>query len=103
MLAGDQSRGAQRQGLAEYADAFVDAHAFTIEEARRVLTAAREHGLGVRLHADHLADDGAAAATMRHRGRELVEARFSHTAAIARLPLDEADRGSRPRRDSLTC
>jgi len=49
-----------REGLAEYADAFVDAHAFSIEEARRVLTAAREHGLGVRLHADQLADDGAA-------------------------------------------
>lgn len=47
-------------GLAEYADAFVDEHAFTIDEARRVLTAARERGLGVRLHADQLADDGAA-------------------------------------------
>jgi imidazolonepropionase len=47
--------------LAEYADAFVDANAFTIDEARRVLKAARERGLGVRLHADQLADDGAAA------------------------------------------
>ena len=49
-----------RAGLARYADAFVDAHAFSIDEARRVLTAAREHGLGVRIHADQLADDGAA-------------------------------------------
>jgi imidazolonepropionase len=49
-----------RQGLAEYADAFVDANAFTPGEAREVLSAAREHGLGVRLHADQLADDGAA-------------------------------------------
>jgi len=49
-----------REGLAEYADAFVDAHAFGLEEARRILTAAREQGLGVRLHADQLADDGAA-------------------------------------------
>jgi imidazolonepropionase len=48
-------------GLAEYADAFVDAHAFSLDEARRVLEAARSHGLGVRLHADQLADDGAAA------------------------------------------
>jgi imidazolonepropionase len=47
-------------GLAEYADAFVDRHAFTLDEARRVLEAARRHGLGVRLHADQLADDGAA-------------------------------------------
>ena len=48
-------------GLAEYADAFVDANAFTLTEARRVLVAAKERGLGVRLHADQLADDGAAA------------------------------------------
>ncbi|HKQ59651.1 MAG TPA: imidazolonepropionase [Candidatus Polarisedimenticolaceae bacterium] len=48
------------QRLAEYADAFVDAHAFSPEEARAILSAARERGLGVRLHADQLADDGAA-------------------------------------------
>ena len=48
-------------GLAEYADAFVDAHAFRLDEARQVLEAARTHGLGVRLHADQLNDDGAAA------------------------------------------
>jgi len=49
-----------RRRLAEYADAFVDAHAFSIDEARRVLLAARERGLGVRVHADQLAADGAA-------------------------------------------
>ena len=49
-----------RSGLARYADAFVDAHAFTLDEARMVLEAARTHGLGVRLHADQLADEGAA-------------------------------------------
>jgi imidazolonepropionase len=49
------------EGLAEYADAFVDAHAFTAEEARTVLEAARDAGLGVRVHADQLADDGGAA------------------------------------------
>ena len=49
-----------RAGLAEYADAFVDQSAFAPAEAREVLEAAREHGLGVRLHADQLADDGAA-------------------------------------------
>jgi imidazolonepropionase len=49
-----------RQGLARYADAFVDEHAFTLDEARRVLEAARELGLGVRLHADQLSDGGAA-------------------------------------------
>jgi imidazolonepropionase len=48
---------------AEYRDrrqAYLDAQAFSIDEARRVLGAAREQGLGVRLHADQLGDDGAA-------------------------------------------
>ena len=49
-----------RRDLARYADAFVDRNAFTLGEARRVLEAARSHGLGVRVHADQLADDGAA-------------------------------------------
>jgi imidazolonepropionase len=49
------------EGLAEYADAFVDAHAFRLDEARTVLEAARGAGLGVRLHADQLANDGGAA------------------------------------------
>jgi len=49
------------EALAEYADAFVDANAFTIAEARRVLSAAKDRGLGVRVHADQLADDGTAA------------------------------------------
>lgn len=50
----------KERGLAEYADAFVDANAFTLDEADAFLTAASDAGLGVRLHADQLADDGAA-------------------------------------------
>jgi imidazolonepropionase len=49
-----------RQGLARYADVFVDPHAFSLTEARQVLEAAREHDLGVRVHADQLSDGGAA-------------------------------------------
>lgn len=39
-------------GLARYCDAFCDDHAFTVPETRRVLEAARRHGLGLRLHAE---------------------------------------------------
>ena len=49
-----------RRKLAAYADAFVDEHAFSRAEARRVLEAAAASGMGVRLHADQLADDGSA-------------------------------------------
>jgi imidazolonepropionase len=39
-------------GTARYCDAFCDDHAFTVEETRAVLTAAKRHGLGLRLHAE---------------------------------------------------
>jgi imidazolonepropionase len=39
-------------GLAQYCDAFCDDHAFTVEESRTVLTAARRNGLGLRVHAE---------------------------------------------------
>lgn len=46
--------------LAEYADVFCEERVFTIEESRRILTAAREHGLGLRMHADQLSLSGGA-------------------------------------------
>ncbi len=39
-------------GLARYCDAFCDDHAFTVEETRVVLEAAKQCGLGLRLHAE---------------------------------------------------
>ena len=41
-----------RAGLARYCDAFCDDHAFTVDEARIVLAAAKQHGLGLRIHAE---------------------------------------------------
>jgi imidazolonepropionase len=38
--------------LAACCDAFCDDHALTVDEARRVLTAARRHGLRLRIHAE---------------------------------------------------
>jgi imidazolonepropionase len=38
--------------LAAYCDVFCDDHAFTVDEARSVLTAARRHGLRLRVHAE---------------------------------------------------
>jgi imidazolonepropionase len=50
-----------RDGLARFCDVFVDEGAFTVEEARRLLRAARAAGLLAKLHADQLTDTGAAA------------------------------------------
>ncbi|MFO0676397.1 MAG: imidazolonepropionase [Polyangiaceae bacterium] len=50
-----------REGLARFVDAYVDANAFTVDEARRLGLAARAHGLGVRLHVGQFADVGGVA------------------------------------------
>ncbi|HXW56621.1 MAG TPA: imidazolonepropionase [Candidatus Cybelea sp.] len=47
-------------GLAEFCDAFCDRGAFTVDEARRILTAGRACGLVPRIHAEQLARTGAA-------------------------------------------
>ncbi len=53
--------------LARFCDAFCDDHAFTVEEARQVLTAARAHGLELRLHAEQFRPGtGAALAAELH-------------------------------------
>lgn len=49
------------EGLAEFCDVFVEESAFTADEARRILAAARGLGMGVKLHVDQLADGGGAA------------------------------------------
>jgi len=47
--------------LATFCDVFCDEAAFTVDEARRILRAAAERGLGLRVHADQLGRIGAAA------------------------------------------
>lgn len=49
------------EGLARFCDAFVEETAFSVEEARRLFAAAKEHGLQPKLHADQLSDGGGAA------------------------------------------
>jgi len=45
---------------AEWCDVFCDEGAFTVDETRRILLAARAAGLGLRLHAEQLSHSGAA-------------------------------------------
>ena len=46
--------------LAEYCDVFCEQNVFTSDEAWRILSAARCHGLGLRIHADQLTLSGGA-------------------------------------------
>jgi imidazolonepropionase len=49
-----------RLGLAIFCDAFCEEGVFTVPESRRILLAARERGMKLRLHADELAWTGGA-------------------------------------------
>lgn len=49
-----------REGLARFCDAFVEDGAFTVNEARRIFSAAVAHGLKIKVHADQLSDGGGA-------------------------------------------
>jgi imidazolonepropionase len=46
--------------LAQFCDVFCDDHAFTVEESRTVLMAAKAHGLELRMHAEQFRPDGGA-------------------------------------------
>jgi imidazolonepropionase len=55
------------QGIARFADVFCEPGVFTIDEARRILEASRQAGLGIKIHADELKPCGGAelAASLR--------------------------------------
>jgi imidazolonepropionase len=52
--------GIIKEKLAEFCDVFCECGYFSLEQSRRILTAARKLGLGLRIHADQLSNSGAA-------------------------------------------
>lgn len=50
-----------RQGIARFCDVFCEKNVFSVEQSRRILSAAREAGLGLKIHADEVHDLGGAA------------------------------------------
>lgn len=48
------------QGIAEFCDIFTEAHVYSIEESRRVLKAAKEAGMQLKMHADEIESIGGA-------------------------------------------
>jgi imidazolonepropionase len=58
-------------GLAAAADVFVEEGAFTIEQARRYLTACRKAGLALRLHGDQFNELGAVGLAIELRARSV--------------------------------
>jgi imidazolonepropionase len=46
--------------LAEFCDIFCEPHVFPVDDARRILRAAKQHGFKLRMHADQLENSGGA-------------------------------------------
>ena len=67
-----------RDGLARFCDIFCEPGVYTVAESRRVLSAARDAGLALKLHADEL-ENGAAA----ELAAELAATSADHLAAIS--------------------
>lgn len=70
------------EGLARFCDVFCEPGVYTADESRRILTAARGHGLGIKLHADEL--EHAAAAEL---AAELRATSADHLAAISPMGI----------------
>lgn len=67
-----------KEGLAKACDIFCEPGVFSVAESRQVLTAARQHGLAVKLHADELEGSGGA-----ELAAELGALSADHLAAIS--------------------
>ena len=60
LMATDHVKAIAKDRLASFVDAYVDPHAFTVEEARALGRCALNEGLGVRLHVGQFGDIGGA-------------------------------------------
>src|SRR6185503_18496432 len=58
LLVNDMIPAVAREQLAEWCDVFCEAGVFTPEDSREILTAARAHGMKLRIHADELGPSG---------------------------------------------
>ncbi|MDX2026066.1 imidazolonepropionase [Microcella sp.] len=68
---------------ARWVDVFIDSGAFTVDEARRILTAGRDAGLGLRVHAGQLDADGGVALAV-----ELDAASVDHCTHLTDVDVD---------------
>ncbi|MGD8426113.1 MAG: imidazolonepropionase [Balneolaceae bacterium] len=72
------------QELAEFCDVFTEESAFTVEESRRILLAAKESGLTPKLHADQLSSCGGA-----ELAAEVGAASADHLEKISDIGIEE--------------
>lgn len=78
-----------RERLADFADVFCETGVYTADESRRILSAARAHGLGLKLHADELTDAGGA-----RLAAEMGAVSADHLAAVSEAGVQALRAGS---------
>jgi imidazolonepropionase len=78
LVAGEMMPAVRSHGVARFCDVFCEPGVFTVQQSRRVLEAARQHGLGLKVHADEL--DGSGGAEL---AAELGAASADHLAAVS--------------------
>jgi imidazolonepropionase len=71
--------------LAEYCDVFCESGVFTVAQARRVLVAAKQHGLRLRMHADQFSSIGAAELAAELGAQTCDHLEHTSSASIAAL------------------
>jgi imidazolonepropionase len=76
-------------GLAEAADVFCERGTFDVEQSRRYLEAAREHGLTLRLHGDQFAEIGALDLAIELGARSIDHLEATGAEGIARLAASD--------------
>lgn len=72
-------------GLARFCDIFVEKGAYRVDEARRILQTARDHGLGIKVHADQLSDGGGAALAAEFKAVSAEHLEYINEDGIAAL------------------
>jgi imidazolonepropionase len=85
LIIGEMLPRVAQEGLAEYCDVFCEEKVFTVEETRRILMAAREHGLKLRLHADQLSLSGGAKLAAELSAATADHLEYTDAAGIAAL------------------
>lgn len=71
--------------LAEFCDVFCESKVFTVDESRRILSTARQQGLGLRVHADQLSLSGGAQLAAELRATTADHLEHTDTLGIAAL------------------
>ncbi|UCD70441.1 MAG: imidazolonepropionase [Syntrophobacterales bacterium] len=60
LLIHDMIPAVSKQGIARFCDVFCERNVFTVDQSRRILQAAKEAGMGLKVHADEVYDLGGA-------------------------------------------